>query len=83
MNRTGLLLLIGYEVISLVLVYRLWTRKQRPGIVERCVLSLVLLVPVLGWIFYGFLATSPESHGENLPTRDDGGGGGYHGSGHH
>lgn len=85
MNRTGLILLIACEVISLMLIYRLWTHKHRPGIIERCVLSIILLVPLLGWIFYGFVATSPESHDENLPMRDDGGGGGgggYHGGGH-
>jgi hypothetical protein len=39
MNRKVLILVIAYEVISLVFIYRLWTRKQRPGIIERSVLK--------------------------------------------
>jgi hypothetical protein len=71
-----LFLLILYEVISCVLIYRLWTRKIRPGVVERCVLSLVLLIPLFGWAFYGFLRTSPDPHGEDVGDRSSGGGAG-------
>ena len=70
MNHTLLILLILYEVISVVWIYRLWTRKQRPGVIERCVLSVIVLVPFLRWIFYGFLGVSPpDSHGDDIPHR--------------
>lgn len=84
MNHTLLIMVILYEVISVVFIYRLWVRKYRPGILERCVLSIVLLVPFLGWIFYGFLGPTPETHGEDLPEcdYDSGSGYGHHGGGH-
>jgi hypothetical protein len=83
MNLTFLILLIVYEVVSVVLIYRLWTGKRRPGLVERCLLSIVLLVPFAGWFLYLFLKSSPGQHGEN-PSDYSGGssgvgdGGGWH-----
>ena len=70
-----LCLLILYEVISFMIIYRLWIRKVRPGVIERCVLSLVLLVPLFGWAFYGFLRTTPDGHGEEPSDYWSGGGG--------
>lgn len=67
LNHKFLILLILYEGISAVLIYRLWTRKQRPALLERSVLTAVLLVPFLGWIFYGFLRDWPDPHGEKCP----------------
>ena len=66
MNTLLLYLLILYEIISTILIYKLWARKSRQGVLMRCFLSLILIVPVLGWLFFGFLGTSPESDGETL-----------------
>jgi hypothetical protein len=81
MKNTRLILLILYEVVSVILVYRLWTRDKRLGVVERCFLSVVLLVPFFGWIFYGFLKIEPDAHGEDVGDHSTGGGVGD--SGHH
>ena len=81
MNRTLLILAILYEIIAAVLIYRLWARKSRPGIVERCLLSVVLLIPFFGWLFYGFLGSSPDKHGEDVGTHSCGDGVGD--TGHH
>ena len=81
MNSMLLFLLILAEVISVMLIYRLWTRKKRPGVVERCFLSVVLLVPLFGWLLYGFLRTSPDAHGEDVGDHSSGGGVGD--TGHH
>jgi hypothetical protein len=66
MSTLLLYLLILYELISAFLIYKLWSRKRRPQVLKRCFLSLFLVVPVLGWLFYGFLNTSPESDGETV-----------------
>jgi hypothetical protein len=63
MNPIAITGLVVYELISAVFIYRLWTGKRRKGILLRCFLSLVLLVPVLGWLFYGFMVISPGEHG--------------------
>ena len=75
MNKRLLFCVILYEIVGGMFIYRLWTRKQRPGIVERCLLSIALLFPFLGLLFYGFLRTSPDTHSDELPehyTGDDG-----------
>jgi len=68
MNRTTIIFGIVYEIISAVFIYKLWARKQRPGVVERCFLTAVLLVPFAGWFIYAFLAPSPDSHSDDLPN---------------
>jgi hypothetical protein len=74
MTNTRLFLLILYEVISVIVICRLWTRKTRPGIVERCFLSLVLLVPIFGWGLYIFLKPPGDAHGEDVGDHSSGGG---------
>ncbi|HEY3857962.1 MAG TPA: hypothetical protein VGO67_26545 [Verrucomicrobiae bacterium] len=75
MNDSLLFFVILCEVIGGMFIYRLWTRKQRPGIVERCLLSVILLIPFFGLVFYGFVRTSPDAHSDVLNehyTGDDG-----------
>jgi hypothetical protein len=77
MNRTTIILGIVYEVVSVVFIYKLWTRKRRVGIVERCFLTVALLVPFAGWFIYAFLAPpAPERHSDDLPEHYGGYGGG-------
>ena len=65
----------------MVIIFRLWTRKHQPGVVERCLLSLVLLIPIFGWVFYIFLKPSPDAHGEDVGGHSSGYGTGD--TGHH
>ena len=67
---------ILYEIISVVIIFGLWTRKRRVAIVERCLLSLVLLVPFFGWFIYAFLKPSPDGHPYDLHQQWDGHGDG-------
>jgi hypothetical protein len=84
MNRT-LLILAGilYEIITAVFIYRLWTGKNRPGTVECCFLSVVLLVPFFGWFVYLFLKPSPSEHGENVGGPWTNPGDSHNSGGHH
>ncbi len=75
MSRTALICLVLYEIITVAFIYRLWTRKHRVGVVERSVLTLVLLVPFLGWLAYAFLAPSPDTHSDGSQADWDNSGG--------
>ena len=61
--------LILLEGISLLLILRLWRRKRNMPAWRRCLWSVVLLVPILGWLFYAFLTTNPDAHPDDLPER--------------
>ena len=83
MNRTFLIsLAVVYEIITVAFIYRLWTGKGRPGTVERCLLSMVLLVPFFGWVAYIFLKSPPSEHGEDVGNHwgepEDRNSGGHH-----
>ena len=78
-----LFLLMVCEVISVMMIYRLWTCGQGPGILERSFLSVVLLVPVIGWLFYIFVRLSPGPHGEDVGGHSSGYGSGDSNPGHH
>lgn len=81
MSTTRIVLLAAYEIICLVIIFGLWTGKKRVGVFERCLLSVILLVPVIGWILYLFLRPSPREHGEDVGDHSCGGGVGD--TGHH
>ena len=57
------------ECISLVLVIRLWRRKRAIPLWRRCAWSLVLLVPLFGWLLFAFLAVNPATHSDSLSER--------------
>ena len=70
-----LYILIIYEVVAVLFIYRrLWNSKNGIGVVERCVLSVVILIPIFGWIFYIFVRPSPDAHGEDVGDHSCGGG---------
>ncbi|NKB67378.1 MAG: hypothetical protein GKR89_09985 [Candidatus Latescibacteria bacterium] len=49
-----LTLILIWSLISLLLIIHLWRRpSQEGGWLKRSFWTLVLLIPVLGWIFYG------------------------------
>ena len=66
-----------YEGFALIYIYRLWARRRRPGLVERCLLTLALLVPFGGWLIYAFLAPPPDEHPYRLPDHDYSSGGSH------
>ena len=45
------------------------------SVVSRCFWSVVLLVPLFGWLFYGFVVTDPDEHPDRLTEYWDGYGG--------
>src|SRR5947209_1174406 len=58
------------EVISLLVIYRLWTTKRRKGIVFRVIWSVFLLIPLLGLILYFFITVRREFFEQRLAPRE-------------
>ena len=69
MSKPQLIALVVLECISLVFIVRLWRRKRKMPGWQRCLWSVVLLVPLVGWVLYGFNAIGPEAHSDDLPER--------------
>jgi len=69
MGKFQVIILVALECISLALIVHLWRRKRKMPAWQRCASSVVLLVPLLGWLFYGFNAINPEAHSEELAER--------------
>jgi len=67
MSTAQIIVSAVFESIGLFVIFRLWTRKRKSSLLSRCFWSIVLLIPLLGLVLYGFVANSPEGHGESLP----------------
>ena len=52
------------ELISIIVTVRLWGRSDKSWPIKVW-WTFVLLVPMLGLLFYGFISFSPSPHGEN------------------
>ena len=69
---SNLNLLIALGALNLFAVLHMWL--QRPGSIgHKLYFSLILLVPVIGLIFYLAMYNSPESHtkGTEYPGAED------------
>jgi membrane associated rhomboid family serine protease len=60
-------------LVSIYLILTLWIRHRRDGLLTRCLWSCVLLVPVIGWVFYGGLYQPPPVQSEDLRAKESSG----------
>lgn len=71
MDTFVIIYLLGLlEVVALFVVLHLWT-KRRMRIVPRLFWSIVLLVPALGLLMYGFIQINPDRNPERMETQSD------------
>jgi len=66
-----MVLLIIFAVcawISLSLIARMWLVHRRAGLLKKLFWSVALLVPPLGWIFYGAFFRPPSVSENRAPT---------------
>ena len=56
------------ELVALWVMIKLWRQKRRSW-VTKLLWSIVLLIPFLGLIFYGFLTTNPDSQYDHTEDR--------------
>lgn len=76
MTRPQIIVFGLLELAALAVVVRLWIKKKHRNAWVRLLWSLVLLVPVVGLMFYGFLAgndsdNDPSSWSETYNGGDD------------
>lgn len=60
---------VGCAAVSGWLIADLW-RKQKGGVLRKLLWSVVICIPVMGWIFYGGFFSPPDQ----ASTKDTGGG---------
>jgi hypothetical protein len=58
------IILICLEVVSVLLIIRLWFRGGM-SLGERLLLTILLLLPLLGPVFYFVIVNNPKDHGED------------------
>jgi len=58
--ETGLIIIALFELLALFCIWRLWRRHRRRSLAFRIGWSLLLLVPVLGVVFYGLATNDPS-----------------------
>ena len=61
-------LLIVSEGFSLCLIARLWLTRRKMRVIRKLAWSVVLLVPVVGWLFFAAFCPAPgrDEHGGNV-----------------
>jgi hypothetical protein len=64
------------EAVGILMAIRLWFKPAKTSAVRRIVWSVLLLVPVLGPIMYGFISLDPSEHGEDIGDHSSGFGSG-------
>jgi len=62
-----LLLVAVWAWVSLSLLSRMWVVHRRTGLLKKLFWSVVLLVPLLGWIFYGAFFQPPSVSENRAP----------------
>jgi hypothetical protein len=72
-----------WAFVSLCIIARLWVLHPRDRLISKLVWSLVLLIPLFGWLFFAAFYRSPEAstwtgHAEHGRDADVG----FTGSGH-
>jgi hypothetical protein len=68
MKISQLIILGLLELVSVVLIVRLWLKRRHKNIAVRIFWSVVLLVPLFGPLFYGFICTDPDEHPYDTDT---------------
>ena len=70
MTTKQLILGSVFEVISLIVVVRIWLKRYHKSRVARLFWSIVLLVPFFGLIAYYFLTEAPDRHPDYIGSMD-------------
>jgi hypothetical protein len=67
-------LLALLEAVGVFMITRLWHRAPKASLLQRIVWSVLLLIPLLGPILYGFISLDPSVHSEDVGDHSSGGG---------
>jgi len=70
---TAEIVMVGLcEIVALAAIIHLWFRKHDMLLITRLFWTIVLLVPLLGLLFYGFMRRDPPAHSDNVPDSSGG-----------
>jgi len=58
-----------FVTFSIFLIYRLWKNNKSDFWIKKVFWSIVIFVPIFGWIFYGGLYKSPPVKPENMQSK--------------
>ena len=67
-NLVIIILVALLEVAAIFAIIRVWRHKHRHWM-SKLFWSIVLLVPVFGLLFYGFLTVTPEAQEDHTEDR--------------
>ena len=70
MTTKQLILGSVFEIISLIVVIRIWLKRYHKSRAARLFWSIVLLVPIFGLIAYYFLTEAPDRHPDYMGSMD-------------
>ena len=73
MKPPEIILLALIELLGLFMIARLWLKSKTP-LVKRILWSVILLIPLIGPMMYGFVSLDPSAHGEDPGDHSSGGG---------
>jgi hypothetical protein len=65
-------LFVLLETVGVFMVIRLWFKAAKASLVRRIAWSILLLIPLLGPIMYGFISLDPSAHGEDVGSGSSG-----------
>ena len=62
-------LIILWVVVSGYLIFNLWRSHPQDSLIKRILWTAVLMIPFLGWIFYGGLYNVPDGQAPDLQAK--------------
>jgi hypothetical protein len=68
MSTAQMIVLAALELIALAVIVRIWVTRRHKYVITRVIWSLVLMVPLLGVLFYFFLREQPDEHPYDTDT---------------
>lgn len=77
MDTFTIIMAVVLELCGFVAIGHLWTRKSKKSFVGRCLWSVLLLVPILGPLLYGYLQIEPDENPESAADGASGWWGGW------
>jgi hypothetical protein len=69
MKAAQITVLVILEAVGLLMIFRLWSRGSKGSLGRRIVWSVLLLVPLVGPLMFGFVSLDPSEHGEDVGDR--------------
>jgi hypothetical protein len=67
LQTSEIILIASLESVSLLAIGHLWLKRKKVALLAKCFWTIVLVVPALGLILYGFSVITQDPHGDDPP----------------